>query len=295
MKNNLLFKFILFVSFLGMLWLLREPISARWSWISGRETVTTSMEQMGIWGPLALFILFVLQVFLAFIPGQALMVACGYLYGFWGGFLLSWLSLAAGGEAAFVLARRYGRSFADKWISPDVLARWDKAAEGQGIGFFTLTLVMPLIPNDAMCYVAGLGKISHRRFSIANLLGRGMSCIVTSWIGAFGTQVPSYVWVIGIVVLGFVAGWAIYKKTGKWSLKKGEIANVGGFPLMAVHATCIPEMVYDGVNGNLTDTGDAYAMSRSMIRMLHNPPLATSMGRVSLTLAEGYPNQETFN
>jgi uncharacterized membrane protein YdjX (TVP38/TMEM64 family) len=55
-----------------------------------------------------------------------------------------------------------------------------------------------------MCYVAGLDRITHRRFSTANLLGRGLACLITSWIGAFGTQAPSYVWII-IVVLGLLA------------------------------------------------------------------------------------------
>jgi uncharacterized membrane protein YdjX (TVP38/TMEM64 family) len=196
MKNNLLFKFIVIIASLAMVWECRGYISAAWAWFSNRNAVTVSMQQAGIWGPVVLFVLFVLQVFIAFIPGQALMVACGYLYGFWGGFLLSWLSLVAGGEAAYILARRYGRSFAGKWIEPDVLARWDKNAEGQGIPFFAITLVMPLVPNDAMCYVAGLGTISHRRFSIANLLGRGMACVLTSAAGAFGGNMPWQGWAI---------------------------------------------------------------------------------------------------
>src|SRR5688500_3729556 len=183
MKNNFLLKLILFVAALFILWILLEPLFSAWEWFSDRDAVTASMNRTGIWSFLILFILFVLQVFLAFIPGQALMVACGFLYGFGGGFLLSWLSLVAGGELAFVLARRYGRIFAEKWISSNVLAGWDKTAQGQGIGFFAITLVMPLVPNDAMCYVAGLGRISHRRFSIANLLGRGIACLFTSAVG----------------------------------------------------------------------------------------------------------------
>jgi uncharacterized membrane protein YdjX (TVP38/TMEM64 family) len=228
MKNNFLFKFILLVAALILLWILREPLSSAWEWFSDRDAVTASMDRTGIWSSLILFILFVLQVFLAFIPGQALMVACGYLYGFWGGFLLSWLSLVAGGEAAFVLARRYGRSFANKWILPDVLARWDKVAEGQGVGFYTLALVLPLVPNDAMCYVAGLGKISHRRFSVANLLGRGMACMVTSWIGAFGPRAPSYIWIILILVVAGITVWFIYKKAGSFPDAKRKLANTCG-------------------------------------------------------------------
>jgi uncharacterized membrane protein YdjX (TVP38/TMEM64 family) len=245
MKNNFLFKFILFVVAVFALWLSRESISVMWAWISDRETVTSSIQNMGMWGPLVLCSLFMLQVFLAFIPGQALMVACGYLYGLWDGFLLSWLSLAMGGEAAFVLARRYGRSFAEKWISPHVLARWDKSAEGQGVGFYALSLVMPLIPNDAMCYVAGLGKISHRRFSLANLLGRGIACIVTSWIGAFGAHAPAYVWLILIAIAVFLVGWAICKKADISPRIKKDLADAAGMPIANTYRR-IFQLKYEG-------------------------------------------------
>ncbi|HJR78462.1 MAG TPA: VTT domain-containing protein [Anaerolineales bacterium] len=210
MKSKVLFKLILFAGTPALLWASREPITVLWAWFSDQAAVTASMDRLGIWGPVILSILFILQVFLAFIPGQALMVACGFLYGFGGGFLLSWLSLVAGGEIAFVLARRYGRIFAEKWISPNVLAGWDKTAQGQGVGFFAFTLVMPLVPNDAMCYVAGLGRISHRRFSIANLLGRSIACLFTSAVGAFGGSMPWQVWavLIAIVIAGGIA-WQI--------------------------------------------------------------------------------------
>ena len=192
------------------LWIFRDTLSGMWRWFGSFDAVTASMRQAGIWGPTTVAVLFILQVFLAFIPGQALMVACGYLYGFWGGFFLSWLSLVAGGELAYILARKQGRPFAEKWISPDVLSRWDKAAHGQGIGFFFVMLVMPLVPNDAMCYVAGLGTISHRRFAIANLLGRGMACIITSAAGALGGNLSVQGWavIIGLFVIVGIA-WQI--------------------------------------------------------------------------------------
>ena len=210
MKYNLLLKLMMLSATPVVLWASRGPLSVMWAWFSDREAVTSSMDNLGIWGPVVLFVLFVLQVFLAFIPGQALMVASGFLYGFWGGFLLSWLSLVAGGEVAFLLARRYGRAFAEKWISADVLARWDRAAQGQGIAFFAVTLVMPLVPNDAMCYVAGLGRITHRRFTLANLFGRGLACAFTSAVGAFGGNIPWQGWAIlvGLFVAGGVA-WQI--------------------------------------------------------------------------------------
>jgi len=204
----------LLIATLTTLYKFHEGIFNSLSWFGSRDAITTSMQHAGLWGPVVLFILFVLQVFLAFIPGQALMVASGYLYGFWGGFLISWLSLVVGGEIAYVLARNYGRPFAEKWISPTVLERWNTAAAGQGIGFFAISLVMPLVPNDAMCYVAGLGTISRIRFSMANLLGRGMACIITSAAGAFGGNISWQGWAILIaifVIVGIV--WQVAKNS----------------------------------------------------------------------------------
>jgi len=146
------------------------------------------------------------------------MVASGYLYGFWGGFLLSWLSLVVGGEIAYVLARNYGRPFAEKWISSSVLERWNKAAAGQGIAFYAISLVMPLVPNDAMCYVAGLGTISRIRFSIANLLGRGMACVITSAAGAFGGSISWQGWVVLVAIFVIIGvAWQMIKN-GKFSV-----------------------------------------------------------------------------
>ncbi len=183
------------------------------------------MQQFGILGPVILFILLVLQVFLAFIPGQALMVACAYLYGFWGGMFLAWFSLVVGGEFAFMLARRYGRPFAERWVSPEILVRWDKTAAGQGIGFYAMSLVLPIFPNDAMCYIGGLAKISPRRFLAANMLGRGTACLLTSLIGAYGTQIPVWGWILGSgIVLAGCIGWLMNKRRRSNSsmISKGE-------------------------------------------------------------------------
>ena len=166
-----------------------------------------------MWGPAVLCILFILQTFLAFIPGQALMVASGYIYGFSGGVLITWISLVLGGQMAFWLARHYGRPFAEKWISPQILNRWDKSAAGQGIPFYVVTLVMPFFPNDAMCYVAGLGSMTHRRFLVANAFGRGIASVLTVLVGAFADKIPSLIWiaVVGFIALGIV-GWVAAKR-----------------------------------------------------------------------------------
>ena len=208
---------LIFVSLISLTlaesWNYRQPLMLALHWFSDLNAVIKSIQGYGIWGPVVLFILFVLQVFFALIPGQALMVASGYIYGFTGGLLLTWSSLVIGGQAAFWLARRYGRPFAEKWISPTILDRWDKSAAGQGIGFYVITLVLPFFPNDGMCYVAGLGNMSSRRFLIANILGRGIASFLTVIVGAYAKQIPAIIWVaiVGFIILGII-GWIAVKR-----------------------------------------------------------------------------------
>ncbi len=196
-----------------LLWVYRLPIMQSLRWFSNLDAVIESIRGYGYWGPAVLFLLFILQAFIAFIPGQALMIASGYIYGFIGGILITWTSLVLGGQIAFWLSRKFGRPFAEKWIAPATLDRWDKSAAGQGVAFYVITLVMPLIPNDAMCYVAGLGSMEPRRFLLANMLGRGIASILTVTVGAYVNQIPALIWVflVGFVVLG-VAGWFVARR-----------------------------------------------------------------------------------
>lgn len=202
--------------FLIALWIYREPIGAWLGWFSDLNAVIASIRGYGLWGPAILFLLFILQAFLAFIPGQALMISSGIIYGFAGGFFLTWTSLVIGGQIAFWLSRKFGRPFAEKWIAPETLNRWDKSAAGQGVAFYVIALVMPFVPNDAMCYVAGLGSMSFKRFLLANMLGRGIASLLTATVGANLVEVPAILWVfiVGFVVLG-IAGWVFARRMQK--------------------------------------------------------------------------------
>jgi uncharacterized membrane protein YdjX (TVP38/TMEM64 family) len=216
MFTNRSISIVLTITALITTWIYRLPLIASLRWFSDLDAVTASIRGYGLWGPAILFVLFILQTFIAFIPGQALMVASGFVYGFTGGTLITWISLVVGGQAAFWLARYYGRPFAEKWVSAPVLDRWDRSSAGQGIGFYVVTLVMPFFPNDAMCYVAGLGNMTARRFLIANIIGRGIASLLTVIVGAYSKQIPGLLWiaVIFFIVLGII-GWIAARKYAK--------------------------------------------------------------------------------
>jgi uncharacterized membrane protein YdjX (TVP38/TMEM64 family) len=123
-------------------------------------------------------------------------------------------STILGSQIAFLVARRYGRSQIYRFVSPQVIERWDKVAKHQGIPFYFFAFVLPIFPSDLMCYVAGLSTISPRRFFVANLMGRTCCAVFITLIGIYGMHPPIQFWLFSLTALAvFFLGWAIYKRS----------------------------------------------------------------------------------
>ena len=190
----------------------RQPISNLLHIISDQEAVSAYLQSYGVWGPVVLFILMVAQVFVAVIPGHALMVTAGYVYGMTGLFVII-VSTILGSQIAFFIARQYGRNLIYKLASPQIIERWDSMARNQGIMFYFFAFVLPIFPSDLMCYVAGLGKISARRFLVANALGRTIVAIGITIIGMYGLNPPLAFWLVFIGgMLALFIGWFVFKR-----------------------------------------------------------------------------------
>src|SRR5258706_329471 len=71
-------------------------------------------------------------------------------------------------------------------------------------------------------------------------------------------------------------------------------AAASGLPIVAVHATCIPEIVHDEVNGYLIEPNNIDAMSEAMKKILKDSGIAKSMAKESRKLAEKKEPQVTF-
>ena len=63
-------------------------------------------------------------------------------------------------------------------------------------------------------------------------------------------------------------------------------AAASGLPIVAVDATCIPEIVHDHVTGFLAEPGDIDTLSNAIIALMNNPKWARTMGREGHILAE---------
>lgn len=200
----------LFVIALGLvcLWHWRTELGEFAAMISDRDAIVAYLEQYQVWGPVILSLILGAQVFLAFIPGHAFIVAGGYVYGFVVGVLITQVSTVIASQLAYLLARKAGRPFVNRMAPAAVIDKWNTLAEKQGGLFFFFSFILPIFPNDLMCFIAGLSSISPKRFFLANFLGRLPCAIFITLIGSHGFEMPLYFWaVVAVVVVGLCISW----------------------------------------------------------------------------------------
>jgi 1-acyl-sn-glycerol-3-phosphate acyltransferase len=165
-------------------------------------------------GPAAVFLLMLAQVFIALIPGHALVMASGYVYGAPLTIAIVSASAILGSQVAFSLARRSGRPLIYKLASRPTIERWNHLAGDRGPLFYFFTFVLPIFPSDLMCYVAGLGKVSPGGFFAANFSGRLLCTIAITLIGSYALRPPAWFWFLFAGCLAFLfLAWRYYDRS----------------------------------------------------------------------------------
>jgi uncharacterized membrane protein YdjX (TVP38/TMEM64 family) len=180
------------------------------SMIGDRDGIVNFIAGYGVLGPVVLSVILALQVFLAVIPGHAFMVAGGYIYGLVIGAAITQISTVIASQLAFLLSRRYGRPLVDRIAPESCINHWNKLAERQGGLFFFFSFILPIFPNDLMCFIAGLSTIKPRKFLLANFFGRLPCAIFVTLIGSHGFQLPLYFWIL--IVLAIIVLCLLWKK-----------------------------------------------------------------------------------
>ena len=123
-----------------------------------REAARSWLNAQGPYGMLAFVGLEALQVILFIVPGEVVQVAGGYAFGLWGGTALSVLGIIIGSLFNFYVGRILGRPFVEAIVKKEKLERLEKLTNsGREAAAFFLLFVIPGIPKDVLCYVAGMG------------------------------------------------------------------------------------------------------------------------------------------
>lgn len=176
------------------------------------------------YGFLILFILQISQVILAPLPGQVVGTAFGSIYGPILGFLFGWFGNVVATVIVLYIAKKFGRPAVEKLAGEESVENYQEFIGSADVFPFIVLVLLPGVPDDVVCYVAGLTKIGFTRLLVAISLARAPGLFVLS---VFGDSLVQADWkVIGIiivfiVVFTVVVGWNYDEITGYLSEKYG--------------------------------------------------------------------------
>lgn len=117
------------------------------------------------------------QVVVPIIPGGITCAVGVVIFGPWYGLLYNYIGIVVGSGINFYLARRYGQCLVKFFVKEETYDKYitwlDKGKKFDK--FFALAIFFPCAPDDVLCMIAGLTKMSWKKFSAIILLGKPAS------------------------------------------------------------------------------------------------------------------------
>jgi len=154
--------------------------------IDSVESLQRYVLTFGIFAPLVLVFLQALQVVIPVLPGFLGCAVGAVLFGPMGGFWCNYIGISVGSIIAYFLARKYGMDIVLLMFPKKEYDKWSvkiKKSKSYGVFLFIATL-LPLFPDDFLCYFSGLVKMEKKKFIWIILLGKPWCILAYSY--AFG-------------------------------------------------------------------------------------------------------------
>lgn len=176
------------------------------------------VDSHGVWGRLAFIGMTVLQIVVAFIPGEPLEIGAGYAFGFWEGTFLCLVSILVGSALVVLLVRRFGMLLVEVFFSREKIQslKFLHHSPRRDMLIF-LILFIPGTPKDLLSYVAGLTDIRLSRWLLIATVAR-IPSVITSTAGGSLMGEQNYLFAI-LVFAGTLAvsglGVLIYRQISR--------------------------------------------------------------------------------
>ncbi|WP_135825075.1 TVP38/TMEM64 family protein [Halorussus ruber] len=167
------------------------------------EELRTWVEGFGVLAPVVFTLLQTAQVVVAPIPGQGVALVAGYLFGPVLGTVYSLVGVLLGSAIAFTLADRYGRDFVEEILDEAAIDRFDGFVDRVGIPGLVALVAVPGLPDDVICFLAGITNWRLRTFMVAITIGRLPAYVLTVYAGG---KLASGRFVSAMAILGVVIG-----------------------------------------------------------------------------------------
>lgn len=148
----------------------------------GVDKLISQVHEAGAAGVLILFAFQLLQVIVAFIPGEVTAVAAGMMYGPWLGALLILVGGAVASAIVYYIVHFLGAPFVHDMVPKQFISKF---REYERTGKFNIIVfilfLIPGLPKDAFTYIVGLSDMKCSTFLVLSTLARTPGVLVTTY------------------------------------------------------------------------------------------------------------------
>ncbi|MCI9009676.1 MAG: TVP38/TMEM64 family protein [Clostridia bacterium] len=173
------------------------------------------LEKSGNFMTVLFILLQFLQVVILPIPSTVTVVAGSAIFGPLMGSIYSLTGIVIGSLVAFLIGRYAGYRVVAWMIGKETLDKWLKKIKGKDRIFLSAMFLLPVFPDDILCFIAGISSMSVWYFFAVILISRVLAIFTTSYSI---TLIPLNTWwglliwgiLIALVIALFVL---LYKKS----------------------------------------------------------------------------------
>lgn len=154
------------------------------AWLADARAVRVFVSDHAFVSRLAMLGINIVQVLLAFLPGEPVELASGYAFGFWEGTALCLVASGLATSAIYWATRRWGWKLVGLFFDRSLFDRfsWLKSAKRLEL-IMLIVFLIPGTPKDFLTYFAGLTNMRFLPVVLIATFGR-IPSIVTSTIAA---------------------------------------------------------------------------------------------------------------
>lgn len=184
MLKNILTAALVFLLLLAGFFLFRGYFKGHFR---SEDALRAYLASFGLFAPLILVAIQALQVVLPVLPGFLGCIVGAGMFGAAVGFWCNYIGISAGSIAAFLLARRFGIRLVKMMVPMEKYQKWVQWVNTRKSYTLVLFLAMllPLAPDDFLCYFSGLTGMSVKRFTWIIILGKPWCILAYSLFFAY--------------------------------------------------------------------------------------------------------------
>ena len=135
------------------------------------ENLQAFIDSLGAWGPAAFLLVSAASVVFPIVPGGLLVIAGPVLFGPIEGTLYNYVAVSAGSMLNFAIGRHVGLALIERIFPARTVEKflgWTRSRHFTRA--FATAIVLPVAPDDLLCYIAGTTRMRWRTYAAIILL-----------------------------------------------------------------------------------------------------------------------------